>query len=155
VQQGKTKQDFSPDYFDANGLLRLPLWFWVVLLLQARTWLIFVMAGVSRQQGGELLQLIYPDNQAFWRGMALGIPAALALIIAGRRQQWPRLWRYWHGVLIVSVLGALGLQMFTLWQSDSGDDLLGSLLALADACALAALLCSTRLRACFKLHSLS
>ncbi len=48
-----------------------------MLILQARTWLLFVMAGASREQGG-LLALFYPDTQRFWYGMLLGLPAALA-----------------------------------------------------------------------------
>ncbi|PLL92095.1 hypothetical protein CWN57_28950, partial [Klebsiella pneumoniae] len=43
--------EFIPADFDAHGRLRLPLLFWCVLLLQARTWVLFLMAGASRQQG--------------------------------------------------------------------------------------------------------
>ena len=53
---------FSPDDYDQHGALRLPLGFWAVLILQARTWLLFVMAGVSREQGESLLALFYPDT---------------------------------------------------------------------------------------------
>ncbi|MBS0976232.1 DUF2919 family protein, partial [Serratia rubidaea] len=84
---------FSPDDYDSHGVLRLPLWFWGVLILQARTWLLFVMAGASRQQGESMLALFYPDTRSFWYGMALGLPAALAFLLSGRRAQWPRLWR--------------------------------------------------------------
>ncbi|CAI0973749.1 Inner membrane protein yfeZ [Serratia liquefaciens] len=140
---------FSPDDYDQHGALRLPLWFWGLLILQARTWILFVMAGVSRQQGEGLLSLFYPDTQWFWYGIVLGLPAALAFLIAPRRHQWPRLWRAWRWVLIASLLAALGGSLFSLWQQDDNPSALDIVLALLDALALAYLLLSARLKACF------
>ncbi|VTN10733.1 Inner membrane protein yfeZ [Raoultella terrigena] len=37
--------ELIPADFDAHGRLRLPFLFWCVLLLQARTWVLFIMAG--------------------------------------------------------------------------------------------------------------
>ncbi|QUY48222.1 DUF2919 domain-containing protein [Serratia plymuthica] len=140
---------FSPDDYDHHGVLRLPLWFWGVLVLQARTWILFVMAGVSQQQGGGLLSLFYPDTQRFWYGILLGLPAALAFLIGPRRYLWPRLWRAWRWVLSASVLAALGGSLFSLWQQDSNLPALDGVLALLDALALAYLLLNARLKACF------
>ncbi|MGU5920582.1 DUF2919 family protein, partial [Klebsiella quasipneumoniae] len=39
--------EFIPADFDAHGRLRLPFLFWCVLLLQARTWVLFLMAGAG------------------------------------------------------------------------------------------------------------
>lgn len=58
--------EFLPSDFDPHGRLRLPLMLWCVLLLQARTWVLFVMAGASREQGSTLLSLFYPDHDLFW-----------------------------------------------------------------------------------------
>jgi hypothetical protein len=140
---------FSPDDYDQHGMLRLPLWFWGVLILQARTWLLFVMAGTSRDQGSGLLQLFYPDSQRFWYGMLLGLPAALAFLIAGRRQHWPRLWCSWRWVLIVSLAAALLGSLYSLWQQDSNEPPLDLLLALVDVLAMGYLLMNRRLKACF------
>lgn len=57
--------EFIPADFDTHGRLRLPFLFWCVLLLQARTWVLFLMAGASRQQGDALLNLFYPDHDNF------------------------------------------------------------------------------------------
>ncbi len=110
---------FSPDDYDQHGALRLPLGFWAVLILQARTWLLFVMAGVSREQGESLLALFYPDTQRFWYGMLLGLPAAL------------------------------GGSLFSLWRQDGDAPGLELALALLDALALSYLLLNARLKACF------
>ncbi|MDU7099575.1 MAG: DUF2919 family protein, partial [Enterobacter sp.] len=43
--------EIHPADYDAQGRVRLPFLFWCVLLLQARTWVLFVMAAASRGQG--------------------------------------------------------------------------------------------------------
>lgn len=81
--------EFHPVHYDAHGRLRLPLLFWLVLLLQARTWVLFVIAGASREQGTALLNLFYPDHDNFWLGLIPGIPAVLAFLLSGRRALFP------------------------------------------------------------------
>ena len=85
--------DFHPGDYDSHGRVRLPFLFWCVLLLQARTWVLFVLAGASRDQGNTLLNLFYPDHDNFWLGLLPGIPAVLAFLLSGRRHRVPRLWR--------------------------------------------------------------
>lgn len=140
---------FSPDDYDQHGVLRLPWWFWGVLILQARTWILFVMAGASRDQGARLLQLFYPDTQRFWFGMLLGLPAALAFVISGRRQHWPRLWWCWRWALVIAVTVALLGSAHGLWQQEITEPPVEMLLVLLDALALAYLLLNQRLIACF------
>ncbi len=139
---------FSPDDYDAKGQLRLPLAFWAILLLQARTWVLFVMAGASRQQGASLLELFYPDSHAFWLGLGSGIPAALGLLLTGYRQRFPRLWQAWRWVLMLTLAGMLLLQVFTLWQGEQASPL-SILFTGFDLLALVWLGLNGRLRACF------
>lgn len=107
------------------------------------------MAGASRQQGAELLELFYPDRNIFWIGMALGIPAAVGLLLTGYRQRWPALWQAWRWVLCATLLLSLAL---VLWQSAQEGDISSFALwlpALFDLLALLWLLLSRRLKACF------
>jgi hypothetical protein len=121
-----------------------------VLLLQARTWVLFVMAGASRQQGDALLNLFYPDHDAFWLGLLPGVPAVLAFLLAGDALRF-RLWRWLRGLLILAQLVLLCWQP-VMWLA--GDPLNGVGLALlvADIVALIWLLTNQRLRACFSLE---
>ena len=82
------EKPFFPDDYNQHGHLKLPMLFWCVLLLQARTWVLFVAAGASRQQGAALLALFYPDSEAFWVGLLPGIPAVIAFLLSGRRGRW-------------------------------------------------------------------
>jgi hypothetical protein len=143
--------DFSPSAYDGHGRLRLPFLFWCVLLLQARTWVLFVMAGASRQQGDTLLSLFYPDHDNFWLGLLPGVPAVVAFMLSGRRHQLPRLWPLMRWVLIVAQLALLLWQPLLWWQGEplSGIDLT---LLIFDGFALWWLLSNRRLRACFSPH---
>ena len=95
--------EFHLVHYDAHGRLRLPLLFWLVLLLQARTWVLFVIAGASREQGTALLNLFYPDHDNFWLGLIPGIPAVLAFLLSGRRASFPRIWHVLYFLLLEKV----------------------------------------------------
>ena len=128
--------------------MRMPFLFWCVLLLQARTWVLFVLAGASRDQGNTLLNLFYPDHDNFWLGLLPGVPAVLAFLLSGRRHLWPRLWSALRGLLIAAQLILLGWQPY-LWLKGEPLSGIGITLVIADIVALLWLLTNPRLRACF------
>lgn len=128
--------------------MRLPLLFWCVLLLQARTWVLFVLAGASRDQGNTLLNLFYPDHDNFWLGLLPGVPAVLAFLLSGRRHLWPRLWSALRSLLIAAQLILLAWQPW-LWLQGEPLSGIGITLVIADIVALLWLVTNSRLRACF------
>ena len=141
--------EFIPSDFDAHGRLRLPFLFWCVLLLQARTWVLFIMAGASRQQGDVLLNLFYPDHNNFWLGLLPGIPAVAAFIVSGQRQRFPRLWPLMRWLLVLSQTLLLLWQPL-LWLSGESPSMLTISLLVADLYAFWWLLANRRLKACFQ-----
>ncbi|EAP5710840.1 DUF2919 domain-containing protein, partial [Salmonella enterica] len=94
--------EFHPADYDVHGRLRLPFLFWCVLLLQARAWVLFVIAGSSRGQGNTLLNFFYPDHDNFWLGLLPGVPAVVAFLLSGRREAFPGVWRWLRGLLILA-----------------------------------------------------
>ena len=126
--------EFHPVHYDAHGRLRLPLLFWLVLLLQARTWVLFVIAGASREQGTALLNLFYPDHDNFW--------------LSGRRATFPRTWRVLYFLLLLAQVVLLCWQPW-LWLNGESVSGIGLALVVADIVALIWLLTNRRLRACF------
>ena len=140
--------EFHPADYDGHGHLRLPFLFWLVLLLQARTWVLFVIAGSSREQGTALLNLFYPDHSLFWIGLLPGVPAVLAFLLSGRRHLYPRLWKWLRPVLI---LAQLILLLWQPWMWLGGEALsgVGLSLFLLDIFALWWLITNRRLHACF------
>jgi len=140
--------EFLPSDFDPHGRLRLPFLFWCLLLLQARTWVLFVIAGASREQGGALLGLFYPDHDNFWIGLLPGVPAVLAFLLSGRRQLFPRVWRA-VGVGLIAAQCVLLFWQPWLWLQGEPLSGIGLSLLVLDIFALWWLLTNPRLRACF------
>ncbi|MFA1646709.1 MAG: DUF2919 domain-containing protein [Enterobacteriaceae bacterium] len=140
--------EFHPGDYDSQGRMRLPLLFWCVLLLQARTWVLFVLAGASRDQGNTLLNLFYPDHDNFWLGLLPGVPAVLAFLLSGRRHLWPRLWSALRSLLIAAQLILLAWQPW-LWLQGEPLSGIGITLVIADIVALLWLVTNPRLHACF------
>lgn len=143
---------YFPSDYDRNGLLKLPFLFWCVLVLQARTWVLFIMAGASRGQGDTLLNLFYPDHDNFWWGLLPGVPAVIAFLFTGRRQAFPLLWAALRWVLILAQMTLL-LWQPVLWYFGETVSGTGLALVVLDIYALWWLLTSRRLRACFTLHA--
>ncbi|XHA15463.1 DUF2919 domain-containing protein [Citrobacter farmeri] len=143
--------EFHPADYDSHGHLRLPFLFWFVLLLQARTWVLFVIAGSSREQGTALLNLFYPDHDNFWLGLLPGIPAVLAFLLSGRRYSFVRLWHALRPLLIAAQVALLCWQP-VLWLNGSPVNGVGLALVVADIVALLWLLTNRRLHACFALE---
>ena len=141
---------YPPSDYDTHGNLKTPLLFWCILLLQARTWFVLVLAAASRQQGDAILGAFYPDRDTFWFGLLPGIPAALAFMMSGRRHLHPRLWAMWRWVLVAAQGVVLAWQLLLLWQGEALTGVTLSLL-IADIFALWWLCQSRRLRDYFTL----
>ncbi|MBE1274652.1 DUF2919 domain-containing protein [Enterovibrio baiacu] len=87
----------SPDYFDKHGNAKPALFFWLACIFLARAWIVFVVAGVSREQGADLLALIYPNHDALYLGLAVGFPSVALMLMAGNLHRYPRvIERVWH-----------------------------------------------------------
>lgn len=143
--------EFHPGDYDSHGRLRLPFLFWCVLLLQARTWVLFVIAGSSRDQGNTLLNLFYPDHDSFWLGLIPGVPAVLAFLLSGRRFAFPVLWHRFRALLILAQSVLLCWQP-VLWLMGEPVSGVGLALVVLDIIALIWLVTHRRLRVCFAIE---
>ena len=95
-----------------------------------------------------MLNLFYPDHDAFWLGLLPGVPAVLAFLLSGRRFAFPVLWHRLRGLLILAQLALLCWQPM-LWLGGDPVNGVGLALLVADIVALVWLLTNQRLRACF------
>ncbi|ROP63040.1 DUF2919 family protein [Enterobacter sp. BIGb0383] len=144
--------EFLPSDYDAHGRLRLPVLFWGVLLLQARTWVLFAIASASRDSGNALLTLFYPDHDNFWFGLLPGVPAVLAFLLSGRRHGYPRLWAAFYPLLLVAQLAQL-LWLPLMWLNGEPLSGMGLTLLGLDLFALWWLGSNPRLRAAFRVSA--
>lgn len=104
--------------YDDHGQLKLNKMLWLVLIFNAKALVIFVMAGVSRTQGGQLLELIYPLRDTLYIGMVLGTPALLLMWLSGQRNNNNKvihyLWQHGKKLLIAAYSIDFALQIYHL-----------------------------------------
>ncbi|XNM56897.1 DUF2919 family protein [Escherichia coli] len=119
-----------------------------MLLLQARTWVLFVIAGASREQGTALLNLFYPDHDNFWLGFRSRYSGGAGIFAGGWRASFPRIWHVLYFLLLLAQVVLLCWQPW-LWLNGESVSGIGLALVVADIVALIWLLTNRRLRACF------
>lgn len=74
------------EQYDAQGYLKAPFWLWLGWFFLARAWVVFVVAGVSRTGGNDILAWVYPNTATLYLGLAAGLPGLLLMWLIGLRQ---------------------------------------------------------------------
>lgn len=84
-------------HFDDKGYIKAPQIAVLCLLLLSRAWWLLAMAGVSREQGSELLALVYPDTAAFYLSLGIGLVPLGLLLLVGNCDKAPEwLTQHWY-----------------------------------------------------------
>ena len=107
--------------YDKHGYLKAPVWLWLGWLFLAKAWVVFVVAGVSRESGAKLLEIIYPDHTTLYIGLVAGIPVMLFSWLIGLRSPERvlicRVIEYGKPVSVVTILGQLALVGYQIYLS--------------------------------------
>ena len=77
---------YAFDQYDVHGFLKAPIFVWLGWMFLARSWVVFAMAGVSRESGSKLLSIVYPDSSTLYLGLLAGVPSLLLMWLMGLRQ---------------------------------------------------------------------
>lgn len=76
---------YSLEQYDKHGFLKAPLWLWLGWLFLAKAWVIFILAGASRENGAQILDILYPDHQLFYFDLFMGLPSLMLMWAIGLR----------------------------------------------------------------------
>ncbi|GAD89049.1 hypothetical protein VHA01S_014_00740 [Vibrio halioticoli NBRC 102217] len=82
--------------YDKNGYLKAPFWLWLCWLFLARGWIVFALAGVTKDRGSDILAMIYPNSSSLYMMMCMGVPSLLLMWVIGLRNPD----RHWLNKLI-------------------------------------------------------
>ncbi|MFN3017258.1 DUF2919 domain-containing protein [Vibrio coralliilyticus] len=66
---------YTLEQYDKHGFLKAPKWLWLGWLFLAKAWVVFVVAGASRESGAKILNIVYPDHSMLYLGLAMGLPS--------------------------------------------------------------------------------
>ncbi|WP_394248072.1 DUF2919 domain-containing protein [Vibrio profundi] len=100
---------YSIEQYDKNGFLKAPIMLWLGWMFLAKAWVVFIVAGASRDSGAKILEIVYPDHSMLYLGIAMGIPSILLMWLIGLRnadRKWINQITRWgrEVTLLVSVL---------------------------------------------------
>ena len=104
---------------DDDGLVALPLRLYLVMLLLLRPVISWVLALTIPEQKGEMLAVLYPDQQQFLLACILTIPTLLLFAALSQRRPkghpgWFKLWRYGKWLLLLNLLPDLWITIGAL-----------------------------------------
>jgi len=76
---------YAIEQYDKHGYLKAPKLLWLGWLLLAKAWVVFVVAGASRESGSKILAIIYPDQSMLYFGLVMGVPSIMLMWLFGLR----------------------------------------------------------------------
>ncbi|BDU38102.1 DUF2919 domain-containing protein [Vibrio nigripulchritudo] len=104
--------------YDKHGYLKAPIWLWLGWLFLAKAWVVFVVAGVSRESGSKLLEMIYPVKDTLYLGLAMGLPSILLMWLIGFRnpeRSWiNRLMSWGRGITLGLIVSHFALVVYQI-----------------------------------------
>lgn len=76
---------YALERYDQHGFLKAPKLIWLGWLFLAKAWIVFVVAGASRDNGTTILTIVYPDHSMFYLGLIMGLPSIILMWLISLR----------------------------------------------------------------------
>ncbi|MBF4335513.1 DUF2919 domain-containing protein [Vibrio anguillarum] len=76
---------YALERYDQNGFLKAPKLIWLGWLFLAKAWVVFVVAGASRDNGTTILTIVYPDHSMLYLGLIIGLPSIILMWLISLR----------------------------------------------------------------------
>ncbi|MGL4860042.1 MAG: DUF2919 family protein, partial [Enterobacteriaceae bacterium] len=144
LSNSKLKLYPEAEYND-HGELKVPLWYWGLILFQVRGWWLVWLGEFIADPGSAPLAFLYPNTLSWLLSLAQGVPGLLILFCYPLRGRFPRLVKWSYLFLLAGALFGLVVNSVYLYHSTTDDfDLWGCLLGF-DIASLGALILSIRL----------
>ncbi|RBW64092.1 DUF2919 domain-containing protein [Vibrionales bacterium C3R12] len=76
---------YAFEQYDQHGFLKAPLLVWLSWFFLAKAWVVFVVAGASRDSGAKILEIVYPDHAMLYLGLVAGVPSIIYMWLINLR----------------------------------------------------------------------
>ncbi len=107
---------YAIEQYDNNGFLKAPIWLWLGWIFLAKAWVVFVVAGASRESGSQILTIVYPDHTMLYLGLIMGVPSIVLMWLISLRnpqRRWVNKLVSWgKGLTLVTALAQLGQTLY-------------------------------------------
>lgn len=110
---------YAIEQYDKHGFLKAPKLVWLAWLFLAKAWVVFVVAGASRDSGSKILQIVYPDHTMLYLGLAMGIPSILLMWMVSLRspeRSWlNKIVTYGRGITLGTATAQLSQTLYHIY----------------------------------------
>ncbi|KJY83767.1 membrane protein [Vibrio galatheae] len=110
---------YALEHYDKHGYLKAPTLVWLGWLFLAKAWVVFVVAGASRESGSKILSIVYPDHTMLYLGLIMGIPSILLMWLMGLRNPergWiNKIVAYGRGITLITALVQLSQTLYHVY----------------------------------------
>lgn len=110
---------YSFEQYDKHGFLKSPKWLWLGWLFMAKAWVVFVVAGASRESGSKILNIVYPDHSMLYLGLVMGIPSIILMWLVSLRspdRRWVNRVVGWGKVItLLTVISQFGQSLYHVY----------------------------------------
>ncbi len=108
------------EQYNQHGYLKTPILLWLGWLFLTRAWVVFVVAGASRQEGSNILQWVYPDHQMLYIGLGMGLPIVISMWLIGLRKPeyslLDKVVKHFRAVTLFVILGQTAHTLYIVKQ---------------------------------------
>lgn len=85
----------------------------------AKAWVVFVVAGASRESGSKILSIVYPDHSMLYLGLMMGVPSIVLMWLISLRnpeRRWVNKIVSWgRGITLMTALAQFGQTLYHIY----------------------------------------
>lgn len=113
---------YSAEDYNADGELTLPLYCWLLMLIQGKAWVILFISsyiGMGNTEG--VISFLWPNPAGFYAGLLAGIPSLLTAFLYYYRARILFAWKVCYFSLLVGIAISI-LTTGVMWLEESRMD---------------------------------
>ncbi|WJW96592.1 DUF2919 family protein [Enterobacter pseudoroggenkampii] len=113
---------YTPEDYNADRELTLPLYCWLLMLIQGKAWVIlFISSYIGMGNTGDVISILWPNPAGFYAGLVAGVPSLLTAFLYYYRTRVSFAWKAcYYSLLAGSAVSMLITGI--MWLKDNGMD---------------------------------
>lgn len=113
---------YSAEDYNADGELTLPLYCWLLILIQGKAWVIlFISSSIGMGNTEGVISALWPNPVGFYTGLLAGLPSLLTAFLYYYRSRIHFTWKVCYFSLLVGIAVSM-LTTGVMWLEESRMD---------------------------------
>ena len=132
-----SREYYSAEDYNVNGDLTLPWYYWILMLIQSKAWIIvLVFAYIGIDVPDDISDALWPDNLFFYLSLIAGLPALLCVLLYYFRSKVGFAWKLCYFGNIAGIIASIAATMMVWLILSAYDNELALILLTPDVLCL-------------------